>query len=226
MKKKALFGVGVIVVLAICLCVYLLSGAGSTYYYSQIDNSKIEQTESAGGVINFGGSMDYSYTLRCYDEDGNEKVLTLYREGFLFGEASFFDQMPRVSSAMALTRCRIIPIDRGMVAREIGNDPTLALHLLKYLARTVRLLSVHVDDMAFLPADRRIARHLLALQPQPDGTLRCTHEDIAASVGVSRVTVSRILTRFGAQGWLETGYRGIRICRRQALEQFLSQAGS
>ena len=76
MKKKVLFGVGVIVVLAICLCVYLLSGAGSTYYYSQIDNSKIEQTESAGGVINFGGSMDYSYTLRCYDEDGNEKDIT------------------------------------------------------------------------------------------------------------------------------------------------------
>ena len=74
MKKKALFGVGVIVVLAICLCVYLLSGAGSTYYYSQIDNSKIEQTESAGGVINFGGSMDYSYTLRCYDEDGNAEL--------------------------------------------------------------------------------------------------------------------------------------------------------
>lgn len=76
MKKKVLFGVGVIVVLAICLCVYLLSGAGSTYYYSQIDNSKIEQTESAGGVINFGGSMDYSYTLRCYDEDGNAKDIT------------------------------------------------------------------------------------------------------------------------------------------------------
>ena len=76
MKKKVLLGIGVVVVLAICLCVYLLSGAGSTYYYSQIDNSKIEQTESAGGVINFGGSMDYSYTLRCYDEDGNEKDIT------------------------------------------------------------------------------------------------------------------------------------------------------
>ena len=76
MKKKALWGIGVIVVLAIFLCVYLLSGAGSTYYYSQIDNSKIEQTESAGGVINFGGSLDYSYTLRCYDEDGNAKDIT------------------------------------------------------------------------------------------------------------------------------------------------------
>lgn len=67
--------------LAICLCVYLLSGAGSTYYYSQIDNSKIEQTESAGGVINFGGSMDYSYTLRCYDEDGNAKDITFEHRG-------------------------------------------------------------------------------------------------------------------------------------------------
>lgn len=76
MKKKALLGIGVVVVLAICFCVYLHSGAGSTYYYSQIDNSKIEQTESSGGVINFGGSMDYSYTLRCYDEDGNAKDIT------------------------------------------------------------------------------------------------------------------------------------------------------
>lgn len=76
MKKKVLFGIGFIVVLAIGFCIYLLSGTGSTYYYSQVDNSKIEQTESAGGVINFGGSMDYSYTLRCYNEDGNAKDIT------------------------------------------------------------------------------------------------------------------------------------------------------
>ena len=76
MKKKILFGIGVVFLIVICFGVFLLSGAGSTYYYSQIDNSKIEQTESAGGVINFGGSMDYSYTLRCYDEDGNEKDIT------------------------------------------------------------------------------------------------------------------------------------------------------
>lgn len=76
MKKKILFGIGVVFLIVICFGVFLLSGAGSTYYYSQIDNSKIEQTESAGGVINFEGSMDFSYTLRCYDEDGNEKDIT------------------------------------------------------------------------------------------------------------------------------------------------------
>ena len=49
---------------------------GSTYYYSQIDNSKIEQTESKSGVINFSGSMDYSYTLFSYDENGKGKDIT------------------------------------------------------------------------------------------------------------------------------------------------------
>lgn len=76
MKKKVLFGIGIVVVLAICLCVYLLSGAGSTYYYSQIDNSKIEQDDADGGVIDFSGGMAYSYTLRSYSEDGAEKEIT------------------------------------------------------------------------------------------------------------------------------------------------------
>lgn len=76
MKKKILLGIGIVFLIIICFGVFLLSGAGSTYYYSQIDNSKIEQTESAGGVINFEGSMDFSYTLRCYDEDGNAKDIT------------------------------------------------------------------------------------------------------------------------------------------------------
>ena len=55
------------------LCFFLLSGVGSTYYYSQIDNSKIEQVDTNGGVIDFNGSMEYSYTLRSYDENGVER---------------------------------------------------------------------------------------------------------------------------------------------------------
>ena len=48
MKKKILIGIGAGVFVAICFGIFLLSGAGSTYYYSQIDNTKIEQTGSAG----------------------------------------------------------------------------------------------------------------------------------------------------------------------------------
>lgn len=76
MKKKILLGIGVIALVVICFGVFLLSGAGSTYYYSQIDNSKIKEGNTNGGVIDFGGNMDYSYTLLCYDENGNSKDIT------------------------------------------------------------------------------------------------------------------------------------------------------
>ena len=79
MKKKIIVGLSVVMVIVIgfiCFCIWFLSGAGSTYYYSQIDNSKVEQIESKGGVINFSGSMDYSYTLFSYNENGKGKDIT------------------------------------------------------------------------------------------------------------------------------------------------------
>ena len=58
--------------------------------------------------------------------NGDERVLNVYEEGCLFGEASFFDELPRVSSAVALTPCEIVPIDRDMVREEIVKDPDLS----------------------------------------------------------------------------------------------------
>ena len=79
MKRKLTIGIAAVVILIVSFigfCMWFLSGTGSTYYYSQIDNSKIEQTESKSGVINFSGSMDYSYTLFSYDENGKGKDIT------------------------------------------------------------------------------------------------------------------------------------------------------
>ena len=149
-------------------------------------------------------------------EDGAERVLNLYTAGSLFGEASFFDELPRVSSAVALTPCEIVPIDRELVAQEFARDPELALAMMKYLARTVRLLSCQVDQMAFRPARWRVANYLLTLASR-DGTVFSTQDDIAAAVSASRVTVSRVLNEFARQGWLELGYRSIQLCAPEKL---------
>jgi CRP/FNR family transcriptional regulator len=45
----------------------------------------------------------------------------------------------------------------------------------------------------------------------------CTQEDIAAAVSVSRVTVSRVLGGFAQRGWVELGYRTIRLKEPKAL---------
>lgn len=62
MKKKMIAGsfvAAVVITGFICVCIWFLSGVGSTYYYTQIDNSKIEQVESKKGKdITFGTSRE------------------------------------------------------------------------------------------------------------------------------------------------------------------------
>lgn len=76
MKKIIIAGITVIAAGFICFCIWLLCGGSSTCYYSQIDNTKIAQQTSDGGVIDFTGGLPYSYTLTAYDEDGEEKEIT------------------------------------------------------------------------------------------------------------------------------------------------------
>ena len=125
-------------------------------------------------------------TVKCFisSPDGDERTLALHHGGELIGEASFFDRQPRVSSAVAVTPCELISVNRQHLEAVFARRPDLAISMLEYLARTVRLLSGHVDS-AFLQADKRIARHLLALEPDARGLLHCTHEEIGSSVGVS-----------------------------------------
>ena len=79
MKKQIKIAIGAAAVLLIVLigfCAWFLSGSGSTEYYAQIDNTKVAQVDTKGGVISFKGNLPYSYTLTAYDEKGGEKEIT------------------------------------------------------------------------------------------------------------------------------------------------------
>ena len=80
MKKKGLIGAGIaaVVIAAVILCETLFfSGLGNTYYYTQIDNSRLSQVSPKGPIdLSGNGGMDHSYTLTSYDETGGEKDIT------------------------------------------------------------------------------------------------------------------------------------------------------
>ncbi len=149
--------------------------------------------------------------------DGGERVLTVHRTGDLMGEASFFDGCPRVTSAIALEDCMILPIDRQQLDAAFQRHPELALPMLQYLARTVRILSDHVDRSS-LPAPQRVARWLLDQSGGGDPVIRCTHESLGQAVGLSRVTVSRVLGQMAADGVIDLRYRAVTIIDHAALE--------
>jgi len=153
-------------------------------------------------------------------QSGFDKTLVTLTKGSLFGKASFFSGTPRTSSAVALRPSEIIAVDRPTMARLFQLQPEFAIELLEYLSKTIRLLSSQIDWLAFEQADKRLARFLVENYNPSVRTIGCTHEDISERVGTTRVTVSKALSRFRKNGWLDTKYKEINIIDINAITEF------
>ena len=198
--------------------------------FSPLAEGRIPRHYTAGQVIYLQGTSanEFYYlingTVRSYisSPSGGERILTIHHTGDLMGEASFFDQCPRVSSAVAITECEVVSINRKQLDHIFQIHSDLALPMLQYLARTVRLLSNHVDEATFLPASQRLARYLLS--EASEGTpFPCTHEELGFAIGASRVTVSRLLSDYTRRGLVKTGYRSVTIID---MNKFKEESGS
>lgn len=194
--------------------------------FSSLAEGRIPRRYIAGQVIYLQGTPanEFYYlvkgTARSYisSPSGGERLLTIHHTGDLMGEASFFDECPRVSSSIAVTDCDVISINREQLNQIFEIHPNLALPMLQYLAKTVRLLSTHVDEATFLPANQRLARYLLSETSDAE-TFSCTHEELGFAIGASRVTVSRLLSDYTRRGLVQTGYRTVTIIDRNKLKE-------
>lgn len=76
-KVKAVGAVvlGLVLLTAAVLVYLFIAGDGATYY-TQIDNTRITENNSSGGVIDLKGGMAYSYTLICYNAKGKQEQIT------------------------------------------------------------------------------------------------------------------------------------------------------
>ena len=110
---------------------------------------------------------EYMYYLRSgsvksviLSDAGEEKILRVFSPGEIFGEASFFEGKPRISTAITLGKSELIRFRKEDIFRAIDEKPQLAIEMLQYLSETVRMLSDHVGSMAFLSAHERVCAYL------------------------------------------------------------------
>lgn len=194
--------------------------------FAALAEGRIPRRYTAGQVIYLQGTSanEFYYlikgTARSYisSPSGGERILTIHHTGDLMGEASFFDECPRVSSAIAITECEVVSVNREQLDQIFQKHSNLALPMLQYLARTVRLLSNHVDQATFLPASQRLARYLLS-ETAENIPFPCTHEELGFAIGASRVTVSRLLSDFARRGLVRTEYRSVTVIDRNGLKK-------
>ena len=68
LKENLQFVLVIIIAILILVSVYYLLCVKQVVYYTQIDNTKIEQVSASD-------EMKYQYTLDCYNENGKKKEM-------------------------------------------------------------------------------------------------------------------------------------------------------
>ncbi len=174
-------------------------------------------------IVNEGDETDSLYVIlsgrvKVYvsDDAGKEIVLTTQETGEYFGEM-VLDEGPRSATVMTLEPSRFAIVPKSEFKAFLLANPRFSIHLIEKLIFRVRALTENVKSLALMDVYGRVARLLLELAQERDGTLvveeRLTQQDIADRVGASREMISKILKDLGEGGYISVAQKRITINR-------------
>lgn len=149
--------------------------------------------------------------------DGRQVALNTVGPGQIIGDIAVLDGNPRSASAIALSDCETAVVPRSDFLRLIDDDPLLARGLIARLCQDLRRVSQRVAADGFLDVQAGLAHRLLARPGMPASTgdevaIDISQEELAQSVGVSRVTANKYLNQWQGRGWIKLTRGRITIC--------------
>lgn len=214
----------------------------------RIRDEQFDMFEAVGQLLHYRAgeliymqqdSADILYLIRkgrvriyLSTESGEEVTLEIVEKGRIFGESSFVQDACRPTTVSAVTDTELVACRLSELGPALCGSWELTSALLQMMSDTCDYLSRLVKRAYLYDRRERLAAFLLeqTAVDNPDkgivdGALPYTHEDLALVVGLSRVTVTRVLGEFQRQGWVECGYRKIRVRDREGLRQALGRFG-
>lgn len=152
--------------------------------------------------------------------DGREMAIEEIRPGELLGELGLLTKKPRSASAVAHSNSELLVIPRESFLQVLHEEPPLARLVLDITAARLQHSLHRESALAFMNAQARLARYLLALEERErdKGYVTVSQEDLARGTGLIRQTVAKALGTWRRDGWLLTGRGRILILNRRALE--------
>jgi CRP/FNR family cyclic AMP-dependent transcriptional regulator len=181
------------------------SGKGREMVSFQNKNTIFAQGDSTDGLFFI---QKGKVQLTVVSEAGKEATLGILSAGDFFGESGLAGELVRMSSAIAMTECVLLHIDKKAMMLAMSQEPKLSAMFLKYLLkRNIRYQDDLVDQL-FNSSEKRLARVLLLMaQFGKEGVSemsvpRLSQETLAEMVGTTRSRVSFFMNRFRKLGFI------------------------
>ena len=212
--------------------VTLFTGLDGLALRSVSDAARIRETKAGVSFFREGDPAESffivqsgSVKLTQITPEGHQVVLRLIGAGDPFGGVAAFGGGAYPVSAEAVTDVTALEWPGPVMASLMETYPKLAINAVRFVAARLHELQVQYRQLATEKVERRVARALLRLGEQAGRRteagvlidLPLSREDIAQMTGTTLYTVSRIISRFEADGLVEAGRQHIVIRDPQAL---------
>ncbi len=182
---------------------------------------KIVNTEKKQSIFSQGDAANAVFyiqkgkvKLTVFSKRGKEATIAMLGAGDFVGEECIAAIQPqRMATAVALTSCTLLKIEREEMVRALHEEKAFSEVFVAFLlARNVRIQEDLIDQL-FNSSEKRLARTLLLLarfgkEGVPETVIpKISQETLAEMVGTTRSRVSFFMNRFRKLGFIE--YNGV-----------------
>jgi CRP/FNR family transcriptional regulator, cyclic AMP receptor protein len=167
--------------------------------------------------------------LSARSQGGKEATLDILGDEDFVGKDSIAGQPIRTASAIALTDCQLLRIEKKAMMLALAREVTLSKTFCAYvLARNIQYQQDLLDQRCN-SSEKRLARILLRQshfnrQSSPETVIaRINHEILAEMVGTTRSRVCFFMKRFKDAGYIEYNLKKPELRVRRSLLAFYAQ---
>lgn len=142
--------------------------------------------------------------------NGSESLLRVFGEKFFFGYRSFMVGEEYHASSVALTDISLVYFPFESAEDVLAKCPNMLLHISQMMARDLRNAEERFNDITGKRVINRVIESLVFLKKrQPE--YQWTRREIGEFCGAKTETVTRVLTKLEAAGYIEKLGRDIVI---------------
>jgi len=181
-------------------------------------------------IFSDGDPLEYLYIIhkgrvKIYQlfPSGKEQLLRIVEPGEFMGELALFTEKDLDSYAEALEDTEICAIHRTDMQKMMYENPSIAVKILEQFSNRLDETEKLVGSLSAKDVEMRLASYLLNLIGGKDSkkvVLPMSKKDLASYLGTTQETVSRRLSNFQTNGWIEQkGHRDILILERDVLAE-------
>jgi CRP-like cAMP-binding protein len=179
------------------------------------DGRKILAVPKKQSIFTQGDTADAVFYIRTgkvkltvVSKEGKEATIGILKKGDFFGEGTLAGQMVRMGSAIAMTDCEVLRVNKKAMMEAVHGEHAFSDMFVAYLlARNIRYEEELVDQL-FNSSEKRLARVLLLLahfgkEGVPETVVpKISQETLAEMIGTTRSRVSFFMNRFRKLGFI------------------------